>query len=170
MAEPLRYTSMTSTLGAVVLAWTDRGVRDVALGDDAPELERDLLERRPDATRHEGGGPHAEAARAAIDGDAGADVPLDVDGTDFQRRVWDALRAIPRGETRTYAELAAALGMPASASRAVGTACGANTLAVLIPCHRVIRGDGDLSGFRWGVARKRALLTREGALRQVSLL
>jgi AraC family transcriptional regulator of adaptative response/methylated-DNA-[protein]-cysteine methyltransferase len=90
----------------------------------------------------------------------GLDLPLDIKGTAFQRRVWAALRAIPAGSTASYAQVAERIGQP-GASRAVAQACGANTLAVAIPCHRVLRGDGDLGGYRWGAARKRALLERE---------
>ena len=93
--------------------------------------------------------------------DIGIDLPLDVRGTAFQQRVWDALRAIPPGQTASYAQIAARIGSPKSV-RAVAQACAANTLAVAIPCHRVVRSDGALSGYRWGVARKRALLSREG--------
>jgi AraC family transcriptional regulator of adaptative response/methylated-DNA-[protein]-cysteine methyltransferase len=156
------------TLGQVLVAWTGAGVREVALGDDAEALAADLLSRSPGAAPAPDLGPHGDAVLRALEGGL-VDVPLDPAGTDFQRRVWDALRAIPPGQTRTYAELAEALGMPATGSRAVGTACGSNAIAVLIPCHRVVRADGDLAGFRWGVERKRALLGREGALRQTSL-
>jgi AraC family transcriptional regulator of adaptative response/methylated-DNA-[protein]-cysteine methyltransferase len=94
---------------------------------------------------------------------AGLDLPLDIRGTAFQQRVWEALRAIPPGSTIGYAELAARLGLPRGA-RAIAQACAANAIAVAIPCHRVVRSDGALSGYRWGVERKRALLEREGAL------
>ena len=92
----------------------------------------------------------------------GLDLPLDIGGTAFQQRVWEVLRTIPVGRTATYAEVAQAIGAP-SASRAVALACGANPVAVAIPCHRVVRADGSLSGYRWGIDRKRDLLTREGA-------
>jgi AraC family transcriptional regulator of adaptative response/methylated-DNA-[protein]-cysteine methyltransferase len=164
----LRFGLGACALGRVLVAWTPSGVREVALGDDAEALAADLLSRSPGAAPAPDLGPHGDVVLRALEGGL-VDVPLDPAGTDFQRRVWDALRAIPPGQTRTYAELAEALGMPATGSRAVGTACGSNAIAVLIPCHRVVRADGDLAGFRWGVERKRALLEREGALRQTSL-
>ena len=102
-----------------------------------------------------------EAVRAVEQPAAAADLPLDVAGTAFQQRVWEALRTIPAGTTASYAEIAARIGTPA-AVRAVARACGANALAVAIPCHRVVRADGALSGYRWGIDRKRALLAREG--------
>ena len=120
-----------------------------------------------------GGDPDFEQLVATVVGlvddptTAGADLPLDVQGTAFQERVWQALRAIPTGTTTTYREVAAAIGAPSSV-RAVAGACAANRLAVAIPCHRVVRTDGGLSGYRWGIERKRALLEREGALVSVS--
>ena len=130
-----------------------------------------MPQRFPRAER--GVGDAAFAARmrtvlACVDGDVEGDgpapeSPFDVRGTVFQERVWQALRRIPRGRTVDYAGLAAQLGMPRGA-RAVAAACAANPIAVLVPCHRVVRGDGELAGYRWGIARKRALLAREGAL------
>jgi AraC family transcriptional regulator of adaptative response/methylated-DNA-[protein]-cysteine methyltransferase len=153
-----------STLGAVLVASGAAGVRAVLLGDDHDVLRRDVARRLPGATFVEGDdAARALAARVAtaIDAPEGApEVPLDPHGTPFQRRVWQALREIPRGTTATYTEIAARLGMP-TAARAVAAACAANPIAVVVPCHRVVRSDGGLSGYRWGVERKRALLERE---------
>ena len=154
-------------LGQVLVAAGARGICAILLGDDAAALVRELRERFPAA---ELGGDDPTFARlvarvvALVDAPGHAhDLPLDVRGTAFQRRVWQALRALPAGATTSYAALAARLGRP-SAVRAVAGACAANTLAVAIPCHRVVRADGGLAGYRWGVARKRALLAREAEL------
>jgi AraC family transcriptional regulator of adaptative response/methylated-DNA-[protein]-cysteine methyltransferase len=162
----VRHAIAASALGLVLVAATAAGVRFVLLGDDADALRAELRARLPLATLAEGDERlQALASRVAacVDGagDAGA-VPLDARGTEFQRRVWDALREIPPGATTTYAELARRVGRPA-AVRAVAGACAANPMAVLVPCHRVVRADGGLSGYRWGVERKRRLLEREGA-------
>ncbi len=156
-----------SRLGAVLAAESARGVCAVFLGDDPDALVRDLEARFPKA-EIEPGGPAFEARMAQVVGVVqgelpAADLPLDVRGAAFQQRVWRALREIPAGETATYAQVAERIGSP-GAVRAVGTACGANPVAVAIPCHRVVRRDGGLSGYRWGVERKRVLLEREGAL------
>jgi AraC family transcriptional regulator of adaptative response/methylated-DNA-[protein]-cysteine methyltransferase len=152
------------SLGHVLVAATERGVCLIAFGDQAEGLERELGERFPEARVEPADGALerlASAVVAAADGaGSAADVPLDLLGTAFQQRVWRALRDIPRGTTTTYAELARRIGAP-RAVRAVGTACGANPVAVLIPCHRVVRGDGGLGGYRWGLTRKKALLARE---------
>jgi AraC family transcriptional regulator of adaptative response/methylated-DNA-[protein]-cysteine methyltransferase len=152
------------SLGAILVATSPRGVCAILIGDEPDALVRDLEDRFPRATL-QGGDAEFESLVATVVGLVEApgralDLPLDVQGTAFQRRVWQALRAIPAGTTATYAEIAARIGAPA-AVRAVGTACGANALAVAIPCHRVVRADGGLSGYRWGVERKRALLDRE---------
>lgn len=151
-------------LGRVLVAATDRGLCRVALGDSDEALRRALLDAFPNAQRvHEDAAFETLVNRviAVIDGsEAGADLPLDIRGTAFQCRVWQALRAIPAGQTRSYAQIAAALG-DERAARAVAGACAANPLAVVIPCHRVVRGDGTLSGYRWGAERKRSLLARE---------
>ncbi len=135
----------------------------IFLGDEPEALVRALEDRFPRAELT-GGDPAFDAlvARvvALVDGRDGPELPLDLRGTAFQRRVWDALRRIPAGKTSTYAEIAAAIGEPTS-SRAVAQACGANPVAVVVPCHRVVRSDGGISGYRWGVDRKRALLARE---------
>jgi AraC family transcriptional regulator of adaptative response/methylated-DNA-[protein]-cysteine methyltransferase len=165
----MRYTIVDSPLGHLLVAATDRGVCSVKLGDRASALEADLrsefpaaqLEREPGPPR-----PWVAAIRASLAGKAAADVaalPLDVRATAFQRRVWDALRRIPLGETRTYAEVAAGLGAP-SGARAVARACATNPVAIVVPCHRVIRTGGATSGYRWGLARKEALLDAERAV------
>lgn len=161
----IRFGVGACSLGAILVAATDRGVCAILLGDDPDALVRDLENRFP-AAELIGGDPAFEAWMAQAVGIVeaparGHDLPLDIGGTAFQQRVWEALRAIPPGTTATYAEVARAIGAPGS-SRAVALACGANAIAVAIPCHRVVRSDGSLSGYRWGVARKRDLLTREG--------
>ncbi|MBW8882280.1 MAG: methylated-DNA--[protein]-cysteine S-methyltransferase, partial [Asticcacaulis sp.] len=162
----IRFAVAEATLGPVLVAESDRGVVAVTLGDDPDLLVRELQDRFPKA-KLIGGDAAFEARVAKVVSavekpGAGLDLPLDIRGTAFQQRVWQALRQIPAGRTVTYAELAQAIGDP-KAVRAVAGACAANSLAVLIPCHRVIRTDGSLSGYRWGVARKRDLLAREGA-------
>lgn len=161
----IRFGVGACSLGAILVAATERGVCAILLGDDPDALVRDLQDRFP-AADLVGGDPDFESwmARAVglVEAPAKAhDLPLDIGGTAFQQRVWEALRAIPPGTTATYADVARAIGAPGS-SRAVALACGANAIAVAIPCHRVVRSDGALSGYRWGVARKRDLLTREG--------
>lgn len=160
----VRFAVGDCSLGAVLVAATDRGVCAILLGDDPESLVRDLQDR---FARAELVGADAafEATVARVVGMIDApgrslDLPLDVRGTAFQQQVWDALRRIPTGRTASYLDIAAAIGRP-SAVRAVAQACGANALAVAIPCHRVVRSDGDLSGYRWGVERKRELLKRE---------
>jgi AraC family transcriptional regulator of adaptative response/methylated-DNA-[protein]-cysteine methyltransferase len=160
----IRFVVGRSSLGRVLVAATERGVCAVLLGDDAGALAADLARRFPRAARAPGG-PEMAAVVAAVvrlveEPAAPARLPLDLRGTAFQLRVWEALTRIPAGRTVSYAELAAAVGAPRGA-RAVARACAGNPVAVLVPCHRVIRGDGDLSGYRWGIARKRALLARE---------
>ena len=158
-----------SSLGAVLVARTAAGISAVLLGDDADALRAELRRRAPGAALVEGDATVAAAAARVAErvdspargADAG-DLPLDLRGTPFQRRVWEALREIPAGATTTYAEVARRIGRPA-AVRAVAQACAANAVAVLVPCHRVVRRDGTLSGYRWGVEQKRALLAREGA-------
>jgi AraC family transcriptional regulator of adaptative response/methylated-DNA-[protein]-cysteine methyltransferase len=160
----LMFACAPCALGTVLVAASGHGLAAILLGDEAAPLEADLRARFPKA-RVERGGKALDQLLAAVvrvvDGqDTGTGLPLDVRGTAFQRRVWEALRAIPPGQTVTYAGLAGQLGMAAGA-RAVAAACAANPLAVLVPCHRVIRGDGALAGYRWGLERKRALLARE---------
>ena len=160
----IRFGVGACSLGAILVAATEAGICAILLGDEPEPLVRDLQDRFP-AAEIEGGDPDFEAWMARVIGlveapGTGLDLPLDIRGTAFQQRVWAALRAIPVGATATYADIARAIGAP-TAMRAVAQACGANHLAVAIPCHRVVRSDGSLSGYRWGVARKRALLTRE---------
>ena len=163
--ETIRFAVAACSLGTVLVAATDRGVCAILLGDDPDALLRDLEDRFPNAALA-GGDAGFEALVAEVVGLVEAPsrpiaLPLDIGGTAFQQRVWEALRAIPAGTTASYAEVATRIGTPA-AVRAVARACGANALAVAIPCHRVVRADGALSGYRWGIARKRALLAREG--------
>ena len=160
--ETLRYATAQTGLGVVLAAASDKGVCAVTLGDDAEALAADLARRFPKARRIEDAAGLAEViaeVKAAVAGRS-AELQLDERGTDLQRQVWQALRAIPAGRTASYAEVARRIGRP-EAVRAVAQACGANPLAVLTPCHRVVRADGGLSGYRWGVERKAALLARE---------
>jgi len=162
----IRFAVGETSLGAVLVAASDKGVCAIMLGDDADALVRDLQDRFPRAELI-GGDVSFERTVAAVVGlveapGHGHDLPLDIRGTAFQQQVWQALRAIPSGRTATYAEIAKAVGRP-KAVRAVAQACAANPLAVAIPCHRVVRTDGDLSGYRWGVERKRKLIDREAA-------
>ena len=157
-----------SPFGKVLIAATDSGICAVFIGDDERRLRSDLRAEFPAAEIGDmspRGKPAVQAWIAAVvealhRGEITGPFPLAPGGSDFQLRVWELLRRIPRGTTRTYAELAQDLGQP-SAARAVARACATNPIAVLIPCHRVIRGDGDLAGYRWGVERKRRLLERE---------
>ena len=165
-AQPIRFVTVPSSLGSVLVACSDRGISAVLLGDDPAELATEIERRFPGAVPASDDptlGALVMRVIEAIESPArDVDLPLDLQGTDFQRAVWDALRAIPAGTTATYAQIASRIGRPA-AVRAVGQACGANHVAVLVPCHRVIRGNGALSGYHWGVERKRALLERERA-------
>jgi AraC family transcriptional regulator, regulatory protein of adaptative response / methylated-DNA-[protein]-cysteine methyltransferase len=162
----IRFAVGEASLGAVLVAATTKGVCAILLGDDPEALVRELQDRFPKAD-FEGGDTGFERMVARVVGLVEApgqrlDLPLDIRGTAFQQKVWAALSAIPAGKTATYAEIARAIGQP-TAVRAVAQACGANPLAVAIPCHRVVRSDGDLSGYRWGVERKRKLIAREAA-------
>lgn len=164
----IRFAAAECSLGSILVAATEKGVCAILLGDDPDALARDLQDRFPKAELS-GGDEAFERWVAEVIGfveapGRGLDLPLDIGGTAFQQRVWTALRAIPVGTTATYADIARAIGEPA-AVRAVAQACGANKLAVAIPCHRVVRSDGSLSGYRWGVERKRDLLAREGVAR-----
>ena len=166
--ERIAFATGPCTLGLVLVAATERGICAILLGDDADALRSDLAARFPKADLTEGDADFAATVAdvvCLVAAPGGAfELPLDIGGTAFQQRVWQALRRIPAGTTATYAEIARAIGEPA-AVRAVAMACGANALAVAIPCHRVVRSDGALSGYRWGTARKTALLTREGVKR-----
>jgi AraC family transcriptional regulator, regulatory protein of adaptative response / methylated-DNA-[protein]-cysteine methyltransferase len=164
--EEIRFAVGATTLGAILVASSDKGVAAILLGDDPDALARDLQDRFPRA-RLIGGDADFVAVVAEVVGfveapRVGLDLPLDVRGTAFQERVWQALRDIPLGETRTYSELAAAAGNP-RAVRAAGQACATNPIAVIGPCHRVLAGDG-LGGFGGGLDQKCALLALEGAL------
>ncbi|HEX2054766.1 MAG TPA: bifunctional DNA-binding transcriptional regulator/O6-methylguanine-DNA methyltransferase Ada [Actinomycetota bacterium] len=158
------YGVTRCSLGFVLAAATDRGVCAVSLGDVPEDLLEQLRLRFPGADLSPAGPGFAETLQAVVklveSPASGFELPLDVRGTVFQRQVWDALRRIPAGSTATYAEIAQAVGRPAAA-RAVAAACAANPVAVAIPCHRVLRGDRTLSGYRWGVERKAELLRRE---------
>lgn len=162
----LTVVTLPCWLGWMLVATTPRGIAAIALGDGPEALRADLAHRFPAATLVEASGAQGDwiaAALARIEAPAGAEeLPLDLQGTLFQTRVWQALRRIPAGETRSYAEVAQAIGQP-TAARAVAQACAANPVAVLTPCHRVIGGDGSLRGYAWGPERKAQLLAREGA-------
>jgi AraC family transcriptional regulator of adaptative response/methylated-DNA-[protein]-cysteine methyltransferase len=160
----IRFAVGECTLGSILVARSERGVCAILLGDDPDALARDLQDRFPRATLI-GGDAEFERLVSQVVGFVeapalGLDLPLDVRGTAFQQRVWRALREIPAGTTVSYSDIASRIGSPTSV-RAVAQACAANALAVAIPCHRVVRNDGGLSGYRWGVERKRALLQRE---------
>jgi AraC family transcriptional regulator of adaptative response/methylated-DNA-[protein]-cysteine methyltransferase len=162
----IRFAIGECSLGSILVARSERGVCAILLGDDPDALSRDLRGRFPGSALI-GGSAELERLVARVVGlveapGLGVDLPLDPHGTAFQRRVWQALREIPAGGTATYTEIAGRIGAP-SAARAVAGACAANPLAVAIPCHRVVRRDGGLSGYRWGVERKRALLQREAS-------
>ena len=164
--EHLKFAIASCSLGRVLVATTERGVCAIELGDDDDAVLAALERHIPNAERDRDDdalGETIDAVVALVDDPATPfGLPLDVRGTAFQHRVWNALRAVRPGEHVTYAALARAIGSP-RAAQAVGSACAANRLAVAIPCHRVVREDGDLAGYRWGIARKRALLEREGA-------
>jgi AraC family transcriptional regulator of adaptative response/methylated-DNA-[protein]-cysteine methyltransferase len=160
----IRFAIGACSLGAILVAATDKGICAILMGDDPELLARDLQDRFPHAELR-GAEADFEATVAKVVGlvespAIGLDLPLDVRGTAFQQRVWQALRAIPSGATVSYAELAERVGV-ASGARAIAGACAANPIAVAIPCHRVVRQDGSISGYRWGVERKAALLKRE---------
>ena len=160
----IRYTIVSCSLGRLLLVATPRGVCQVRFGDAERELEAAVGEEFPFATpeRDDPGLRHWSGPLVRyVDGEAAElDLPLDVRGSRFQRRVWDALQAIPRGHTRTYSDVARAIGAP-RAARAVARACATNPVAVLIPCHRVVARSGGLGGYSYGVARKEELLERE---------
>jgi AraC family transcriptional regulator of adaptative response/methylated-DNA-[protein]-cysteine methyltransferase len=162
--EEIKFAVGQTSLGAILVASSAKGVAAILLGDDPDELVRNLQDRFPKAHLM-GADRDYEALVARVVGlieapRIGLDLPLDVRGTAFQQRVWQALREIPVGEAASYAEIARRIGSP-KAVRAVAGACAANNLAVAIPCHRVVRKDGSPSGYAWGVERKRALLDRE---------
>jgi len=162
----IRYTIADSPLGRILVAATRKGVCMVSLGDHDAHLEHELRHDFPTAeiARDDKAlGAWVKALLRHLDGKAPhIDLPLDVRATAFQRKVWQALREIPYGEHRTYKEIAAALGIP-NAARAVGRACATNPVSLIVPCHRAVGSSGDLTGYRWGVARKKALLAQERA-------
>lgn len=162
--EELRFAVGQCSLGKILVAATAKGVAAILIGDDPDALARDLRHRFPNAHLI-GGDADYEKLVAQVIGmveapHLGIDLPLDIRGTAFQQRVWQALRDIPAGTTASYADIAARIGAP-KAVQAVAGACAANPLAVVIPCHRVVRSDGALAGYRWGIERKRALIDRE---------
>jgi AraC family transcriptional regulator of adaptative response/methylated-DNA-[protein]-cysteine methyltransferase len=161
----IAYVTVPTSLGRLLVAATERGVCRVALGDTAAALEAELIAEFPAArvVQDKSGKLHGwvTAILAYLDGrEPDLDLPLDIRATAFQRRVWQELQKIPFGQTRTYAEIAKRIGQP-TASRAVARACATNPAALIIPCHRVVRENGDLGGYRWGTERKRSLLTKE---------
>ena len=165
----IHWSLVETVLGNALVAATGRGICAIELGEDAAQLECKLHHEFPNADiQHVQAGsdeflaPRLHAVAQRLAGQA-ADLPLDLVGTAFQKRVWDALMKIPAGQTRSYAELADALGSP-RAARAVARACASNRVAVLVPCHRIIRGDGSLGGYRWGLPMKEVLLQREQAI------
>jgi len=166
--ESIRWSIAETALGIALVATTERGICMVELGPDPDALEAKLRAEFPqarlqrvDAGRDEFLAPRLRAVAERLRGRDG-DVPVDLLGTAFQKNVWDALMKIPSGETRSYAALAAQLGQP-RAARAVASACAHNRVAVVVPCHRVVRGDGSLGGYRWGLPLKQQLLQRERA-------
>ncbi len=160
----IAYAAVPCSLGTLLVAATSRGICRVSLGHAAPELETELRGEFPGAEiRRDAGelGRWVTTILRYLDGhEPHLDLPLDVRATAFQRQVWEALRKIPYGQTQSYADIARAIGRP-RATRAVAQACASNPAALVIPCHRVVRSDGDLGGYRWGIERKRALLERE---------
>jgi AraC family transcriptional regulator of adaptative response/methylated-DNA-[protein]-cysteine methyltransferase len=164
----IRFAIEACSLGSILVALGERGIRSILIGDDPHALVRELQRQCPQATPIEKGANDEAALRKRVDRVlrfveapvTDLDLSLDVRGTAFQQRVWTALQDIPAGSTASYGDIARRIGAPGSA-RAVAQACASNTIAVAIPCHRVVRNDGGLSGYRWGVERKRALLERE---------
>jgi len=160
----VRYTTLDSPVGRILLAATDHGVCAISFGDSDGALLESLRREFPDATLRRGDVVLRRWVRALLDQLHGErplpQLPLDVQATAFQRRVWEHLRSIPYGTAKSYGEVARAIGQPSSA-RAVARACASNPVAVAIPCHRVVRGTGDLGGYRWGLERKKALLAME---------
>jgi AraC family transcriptional regulator of adaptative response/methylated-DNA-[protein]-cysteine methyltransferase len=161
--DAIRFAIDVCSLGSILVAASERGICSILIGDDPDALQRELQGRFPQATPIGDDAAFRErVAQVGLVDTPGQefDLPLDMRGTAFQQRVWKALRGIPAGTTASYRDIAGRIGAPGSA-RAVARACASNTIAVAVPCHRVVRGDGGLSGYRWGVERKRALLDRE---------
>ena len=162
----IRWTIIDTQLGRALVAATERGLCAIALGDDAQALEAELAREFPKATLHQVSdgrddflAPRVREVAKLLSGKQGK-VEVELVGTAFQQRVWQALMKIPRGQTKSYAELAGELGIPRGA-RAIARACAQNRLAVIVPCHRIVRGDGSLGGYRWGLPRKEQLLKSE---------
>ena len=173
----IRYTTLATPLGQLLVAASERGICAVMLGDTDAKLATDLRQEFPESgiARIDDGRDEWLAAMVAqvnaqlgINGTPGQMPPLDIRATAFQWRVWQALQRIPRGQTRSYSDIAATIGAP-RAVRAVASACARNQLAIVVPCHRVIRADGSLGGYRWGIQRKRLLLSREAELASSSI-
>lgn len=167
--EVIRVALADSALGLLMIGATAAGICFIGFGEDEAALRGDVMHRFPQARIDDAPDDLAEAMRSVVafiaEPKAALDLPLDLRGTAFQRQVWEALRAIPLGETRSYGGLAAEMGMP-RATRAVARACAQNKVSLAVPCHRVVGKDGDLTGYRWGVERKRALLAGEKAARR----
>ena len=170
----IEYVLARTSLGHLLVGATERGVCAVTLGDDAQKLESALATEYPAATRERVAAPSSALGAwvgeivAYLEGERGGlEVPVDIQATTFQRKVWRELQKIPPGETRSYAEVAAAIGAP-GAARAVAGACADNRIALVVPCHRVVRTSGKLGGYRWGLERKRQLIERERAARRGS--
>jgi AraC family transcriptional regulator, regulatory protein of adaptative response / methylated-DNA-[protein]-cysteine methyltransferase len=167
IAAPIRYTCADSPLGRILIAATDKGICSIQFADSDEELEQGLKQEFPFAQRRRDDSGMAETTEKLMRHMSGLEVaqalPLDIRATAFQRRVWSYLQSIGFGETRSYAEVAKGIRQP-SAVRAVAHACATNPVAIAIPCHRVVRSDGDLAGYRWGLKRKKALLEMETKL------
>ena len=168
------YVIAKTSLGLLLVAATDRGVCAVTLGDDANSLESALAKEYPAATRERmtapsgSLGPWVAEIVATLDGErTRPDIPLDLQASAFQWKVWQELQKIPFGETRSYGDIAVAIGSP-KAARAVASACANNRVAVVIPCHRVVRRGGELGGYRWGIERKRRMVEKERSARERS--
>jgi AraC family transcriptional regulator, regulatory protein of adaptative response / methylated-DNA-[protein]-cysteine methyltransferase len=164
----IAYAIVECPLGRLLVGGTHKGVSAVSLGSSDAALERALREEYPAADLRRGGNHLKDYVRAIVAHLRGRlphlDLPIDIQATAFRRRVWEQLRKIPYGQTRTYGQIAKAVGEP-GAARAVGQACGANPVAIVIPCHRAVRGDGDTGGYRWGPARKAKILESERSVR-----
>ena len=165
--QKIRYATGECSLGAILVAQSDRGICAIFIGDTQDDLVRDLKAKFPDASLIETAQELAHIINRVANfieaPHLGLDLPLDIRGTNFQQLVWQALSKIPAGSTSSYTDIAKSIGAP-KAVRAVAGACAANTLAVAIPCHRVVKNDGTISGYRWGLERKRLLLEREAHL------
>ena len=165
VAVPIHYTTAATPIGRMLVARTPEGICAITFGNTDDELETGLRREYPFATRKRDDAAlqtHVKSLISQIDGGPAAKLPLDIQATAFQRRVWKHLQNIPVGKTESYSEVARAIGSP-TATRAVARACATNPVAVAIPCHRVVRENGEMGGYRWGVERKKSLLTAEGA-------